>query len=79
MSRLKIRIADRMNKLDLIQALKDANDLFRIEAAAAVDIFFNEMADILAKGGRVRFGDCARFLIRNMGLTLVGIRKLVSG
>jgi len=42
-----------MNKLELIQALKDATDLSRTEAAAVVDIFFNEMAEELAKGGRV--------------------------
>ena len=40
-----------MNKLELIQALKDATDLSKSEAAAVVDIFFNEMADELAKGG----------------------------
>ena len=40
-----------MNKLELIQALKDATDLTKPEAAAVVDIFFNGMADALAKGG----------------------------
>jgi nucleoid DNA-binding protein len=34
-----------MNKLELIQALKDATDLTKPEAAAVVDIFFNGMAD----------------------------------
>ena len=43
-----------MNKLELIQALKDATDLSKSEAAVVVDIFFNEMAKELAKGGRVK-------------------------
>lgn len=34
-----------MNKLELIQALKDATDLSKSEATAVVDIFFNEMAE----------------------------------
>ena len=42
-----------MNKLELIQALKDATDLTKSKAAAVVEIFFNGMADELAKGGRV--------------------------
>ena len=39
---------DRMNKLELTQALKKATDLSKPRAAAVVDHFFNEMAD--AKG-----------------------------
>ena len=42
-----------MNKLELIQALKDATNLSRSKAAAVVDIFFNGMAEELAKGVRV--------------------------
>jgi integration host factor subunit beta len=42
-----------MNKLELIQVLKDATDLSKPQAAAVVDIFFNEMANELANGGRV--------------------------
>ena len=42
-----------MNKVQLIQALKDATDLSKPEAAAVVDIFFNGMADALAEGERV--------------------------
>lgn len=52
-----------MNKLELIQALKDAADLSKSEAAAVVDIFFNEMADELANGGRVEIrGFCSFFV-----------------
>ena len=42
-----------MNKLELIQSLKDTANLSRSEATAVVDIFFNGMADALAKGDRV--------------------------
>ena len=41
-----------MNKFELIQALKDATDLTKPQAAAVVDIFFNKMAGALAKGGK---------------------------
>ena len=52
-----------MNKLELIQALKDATDLSRSKAASVVDIFFNEMANELAKGGRVEIrGLCSFFM-----------------
>ena len=42
-----------MNKLELIQVLKDTAKLSKSEATAVVDIFFNEMADARAEGGRV--------------------------
>ena len=41
-----------MNKLDLIQALKGATDLTKLQAAAGVDILFNGMADAPANGKR---------------------------
>jgi integration host factor subunit beta len=59
-----------MNKLELIQTLKDANSLSKFEAAAVVDIFFNEMADELAKGGRVEIrGFCSFFVKEYDGYT----------
>ena len=52
-----------MNKLELIQALKDATDLSRSKTATVVDIFFNEMAEEFAKGGRVEIrGFCSFFV-----------------
>jgi integration host factor subunit beta len=42
-----------MNKLELIQALKDTTDFTKPEAAAVVGIFFDGMAEELAEGGRV--------------------------
>ena len=42
-----------MNKIQLIQALKDATDLSKPEAEKVVNLFFNEMTGALAKGERV--------------------------
>ena len=53
-----------MNKLELIQALKDATDLPRTEAAAVVDIFFNGMAKELAEGGRVEIRGLCSFFVK---------------
>jgi integration host factor subunit beta len=50
-----------MSKLELIQALKDATDLSKSEAAAVVDTFFNGMANALAKGDGWRSGGCVCF------------------
>ena len=59
-----------MNKLELIQALKDATNLSRSKAASVVDIFFNEMANELAKGGRVEIrGLCSFFFKEYDGYT----------
>lgn len=53
-----------MNKLDLIQALKEATDLSKSEAAAVVDIFFNGMVDALAKGDRVEIRGLCSFFVK---------------
>ena len=53
-----------MNKLELIQALKDATDLSRSKAATVVDIFFNEMAGTLAKGERVEIRGLCSFFVK---------------
>ena len=53
-----------MNKLELIQALKDATDLSRSKAAAVVDIFFNGVAEELAKGERVEIRGLCSFFIK---------------
>jgi len=56
-----------MNKLELIQTLKDSTDLTKSEAAAVVDIFFNEMANELAKGGRVEIRGLCSFFVKEYG------------
>ena len=53
-----------MNKLELIQALKDATDLSKSEAVAVVNIFFNGMANELAKGGRVEIRGLCSFFVK---------------
>ena len=53
-----------MNKLELIQALKEATDLSKSEAAAVVDLFFNKMADALAKGERVEIRGLCSFYVK---------------
>ena len=56
-----------MNKLELIQTLKDATNLSRSEAAAVVEILFNEMANELAKGGRVEIRGLCSFFVKEYG------------
>ena len=52
-----------MNKLELVQALKDANGLSKSEADAVVNLFFNEMANALSNGERVEIrGFCSFFV-----------------
>ena len=53
-----------MNKVDLIQALKDSNDLSKSEAEAVVNLFFNKMADALAKGKRVEIRGLCSFFVK---------------
>jgi nucleoid DNA-binding protein len=36
-----------MNKIDLIQALKDLNHLSKSEAEAVINLFFDKMVDAL--------------------------------
>ena len=53
-----------MNKIQPIQAFKDATDLSKHEAVSVVDIFFNEMAEELAKGGRVEIRGLCSFFVK---------------
>ena len=53
-----------MNKLELIDTLKDEADLKKSEAVAVVDLFFNEMANALAKGDRVEIRGLCSFYVK---------------
>ena len=53
-----------MNKLDLTAALKNKTELTKSEAAAVVDLFFNEMANALAKGDRVEIRGLCSFFVK---------------
>lgn len=56
-----------MNKLELIQALRDAANLSKSEAESVVNLFFNAMAEELAKGGRVEIRGLCSFHVREYG------------
>jgi integration host factor subunit beta len=53
-----------MNKLDLTVALKNEAELTKSEAAAVVDLFFNEIANSLAKGDRVEIRGLCSFYVK---------------
>ena len=53
-----------MNKLDLTAALKNEAELTKSEAAAVVDLFFNEMANALAGGDRVEIRGLCSFYVK---------------
>ncbi len=56
-----------MNKIDLIQALKDSNNLSRSEAESVINLFFEKMADALAQGERVEIRGLCSFFIKKYG------------
>ena len=56
-----------MNKIDLIQALKDSNNLSKSEAEAVVNLFFDQMADALAQGDRVEIRGLCSFFVKKYG------------
>jgi integration host factor subunit beta len=59
-----------MNKIDLIQALKDSNHLSISEAETVINLFFDKMAEALAKGDRVEIrGLCSIFVKKYGGYT----------
>ena len=53
-----------MNKLDLIEALKTESGITKNEAAAVVNIFFDEMANVLANGDRVEIRGLCSFYVK---------------
>jgi integration host factor subunit beta len=56
-----------MNKVDLIQALKDSNYLSKSEVEAVVNLFFNEIGDALAQGDRVEIRRLCSFFVKKYG------------
>ncbi|RPJ81763.1 MAG: integration host factor subunit beta [Deltaproteobacteria bacterium] len=52
-----------MNKMELISKLKEKAGISKSEAGMIVDIFFDQMADTLAEGGRVEIrGLCSLYV-----------------
>jgi integration host factor subunit beta len=56
-----------MNKIDLIQALKDSNNLTKSEAEKIVTLFFDKIVDALAQGDRVEIRGLCSFSIKKYG------------
>ncbi len=54
-----------MNKLELIQGLKEKCHLTKEEASEVVKIFFNEMARAFVKGERVEIRGLCSFYIKD--------------
>ena len=53
-----------MNKHELVEALKESNGLSKAEAQKVVDLFFETMAESLAKGGRVEVRGLCSFFVK---------------
>jgi integration host factor subunit beta len=53
-----------MNKVDLIQALKDSNNLSRSEAEKIVTLFFDKIAEALSQGERVEIRGLCSFFVK---------------
>ena len=53
-----------MNKLELISALKTEADISKSEAARVVQIFFDNMADAMARGERVEIRGLCSFFVK---------------
>ena len=54
-----------MNKLELISALKTEANISKAEAAKVVQIFFDNMADAMAKGERVEIRGLCSFFVKD--------------
>lgn len=53
-----------MNKLELIERLRETTDLSKPEAHKIVDLFFNSMADALTRGDRVEIRGLCSFFVK---------------
>ena len=56
-----------MNKVDLIQALKDSSNLSKSDAERIVALFFDQMTDALAQGERVEIRGLCSFFVKKYG------------
>jgi len=53
-----------MNKLELINALKNEGMISKKEAATIVDLFFDKISTALAEGGRVEIRGLCSFFVK---------------
>ena len=56
-----------MNKIDLIQVLKDSNHLSKSEAETIINLIFDKMSGALAKGDRVEIRGLCSFFVKKYG------------
>jgi len=56
-----------MNKIELIQSLKDSNNLSKSEAETVINLFFNKVAEALAQGERVEIRGLCSFFVKKYG------------
>jgi integration host factor subunit beta len=56
-----------MNKVDLIQSLKESNHLSKSEAETVVTLCFDQMAEALAQGERVEIRGLCSFFVKKYG------------
>jgi len=56
-----------MNKIDLIQVLKDSNNLSKSEAETVINLFFDQMSEALAQGDRVEIRGLCSFYVKKYG------------
>lgn len=54
-----------MNKLELISALKNEANISKAEAAKVIQIFFDSMAEAMARGERVEIRGLCSFFVKN--------------
>jgi integration host factor subunit beta len=57
-------LEETVNKLELVSALKDQEDLSKVEATAVVDLVFDNMTDVLARGDRVEIRGLCSFYVK---------------
>lgn len=53
-----------MNKLELISALKSEANISKSEAAKVIQLFFDSMADAMARGERVEIRGLCSFFVK---------------
>ena len=53
-----------MNKLELVDTLREESGLNQSEATAVVDVFFDEMTNVLSKGDRVEIRGLCSFYVK---------------
>ena len=53
-----------MSKVDLLQALKESNNLSKPEAETVVNLFFDKMTEALAQGEQVEIRGLCSFYVK---------------